>query len=79
MSVFGFLAVVLLYAPVVNLGNIMMMYSEPTWTLFKTSMVMGFPFDIVHAISTAIFLILGFPLIAEKIERIKSKYGILKN
>ena len=79
MSVFGFFAVMLLYAPVVNFGNVMMTYSEPSRKLFKASMLTGVPFDFIHAASTAFFLFVAHPVIAEKLERIKIKYGLLKN
>ncbi len=77
MSVFGFLSVMLIYAPIVNFGNVMMMYPEPSWELFRLSMITGFPFDIIHSTSTAFFLLVAYPLISEKIERLKRKYGIM--
>ncbi len=79
MTVFGFLSVMLLYAPIINFGNVMMTYPQPSWKLFKTSMLMGAPFDLIHAVSTAFFLLVAFPLISEKLERIKTKYGLLKS
>ena len=77
MAIFGFLSVMLIYAPVVNFGNVMMMHPEPSWELFKVSMITGFPFDIIHGASTAFFLLITCSLISEKIERLKTKYGIM--
>ena len=56
----------LLFLPTVNLGTVISTY------------VMGLPFDVVHAISTVFFLwFISEPMI-EKIDRIKTKYNILK-
>ncbi len=74
MAIYGMISVMIFYAPVVNFGNVMMMYHEPSWQLFKISMLTGLPFDIIHAISTAFFLFIAFSAISEKLERIKTKY-----
>ena len=40
--------------------------------------VTGLPFNLVHAGATAVFLwLLGEPML-EKLERVKSKYGLLE-
>ncbi len=78
VTVWGALLVLLVYAPIVNFGNVMMMYPQPTWELFKTAVVMGFPFDSVHAASTAFFLVLAYPIIRDKLNRIKVKYDLYK-
>ena len=43
-----------------------------------TFYVHGFPMDIVHAVSTVIFLFFGAEPMLEKLDRIKVKYGLIE-
>lgn len=77
ITVFGFLATLLIYGGIMNPASVFMMTSEPTWEMIKASYVMGLPIDLVHALSSAFFLwFLSVPM-SEKLERIKVKYGIM--
>ncbi len=78
MAAAGFAVTLICYGPIVNFGNVMMIYPYPTWELFKVSMITGLPFDIIHAVSTMFFLVICGKAIAEKLERLKNKYGIMK-
>ena len=40
--------------------------------------VSGFPMDAVHAAATALFLWFGAEPILEKLDRIKTKYGLME-
>ena len=76
LTVFGALATVLLYGGITNPGSILIWEENPTWEMIMSAYVMGFPFDLIHAASTAFFLwFLAEPIIS-KIERIKTKYGM---
>lgn len=77
LAVFGFFAVFALYGPVMNIASAVMMYRNPTAEQFITCFLSGLSFDIVHAVSTVVFLWLGAEPICEKIERIKLKYGFV--
>ncbi len=79
LSLFGFLSVFFLYGFTVNFGNVIMMYSYPTWELLKTSVILGIPFDLMHAASTVFFLFVAFRPVSEKLERIKTKYGLMQS
>jgi len=41
-----------------------------------SSIVLGFPYDMVHVFSTVFFIWLGANPLIETLERIKTKYGI---
>lgn len=76
LSVFGFIATLLIYGGVMNPASVLMMTTEPTWDMIATSFVLGFPIDLIHAMSTAVFLwFISEPMI-EKLERVKTKYGV---
>ncbi len=75
-SVFGAVATIILYGGVVNF-EALLWYPQITWDLiYTTYFVYGLPFDIVHAASTALFLWFVTDPAVEKLERIKTKYGL---
>jgi len=55
-----------------------MYYNNPTWPMFLSAYLLGFPFDLVHAFATAIFLWLISQPMLEKLDRIKMKYGMIE-
>lgn len=76
MAIFGFLSVVLIYSPIVNMSSVLFMYPNPGIKEIAITYVMGLPFDLIHGLSTVAFLlIIGEPMI-EKIERVKIKYEL---
>ena len=46
--------------------------------MFLLAYMRGIPFDLLHAVSTVIFLWLIAKPMIEKIERIKMKYGLIE-
>ena len=59
-----------------NPASVLMWQSEPNMKIFLSAYVMGFPFDLIHAVSTAFFLWFGAKPMCEKIDRVKIKYGL---
>ena len=78
LSVFGFVVVLIIYGGIMNPASVIMYQSYPTWEMFASAYVLGFPFDIIHAASTFLFLMLMAKPVQEKLQRIKTKYGILE-
>ncbi len=77
MSIFGFVITFLIYGAIMNFSSVMVFQAEFSFQALLTSYALGFPFDLILAVATFIFLyILGEPML-EKIERIKIKYGLL--
>jgi energy-coupling factor transport system ATP-binding protein len=55
------------------------MYQQnPTWPMFLTAYIQGFPFDLIHASATVIFLWHMSAPMLEKLDRIKVKYGLIE-
>lgn len=78
ISVFGGVATIVIYGGLVNLSSVFLYQPNPTLSGIISTYAMGFPFDLIHAVSTAFFLwFIAEPMI-EKLERIKTKYDILK-
>ena len=77
LSVFGFLATMIIYGGIINFGNVLMYMPYPDKEAILLSYSMAFNLDLIHAFSTAFFLwYLSEPMI-EKLDRVKNKYGLL--
>lgn len=77
MSVYGFIATVLVYGVLMNISSAVMMQTELNFETIIAFCMSGLPFDLVHAVSTVIFLFIGAKTILSVLERVKSKYGLL--
>lgn len=75
VSIFGGIITLILYGGIANFQSLLFYPSINLQTVMSTY-AMGFPFDLLHAVSTIFFLwFISEPMI-EKIERIKTKYNI---
>ncbi len=78
LCVFGFLSVLLFYGGIMNPASVILYQEYPNGAMILSSYLMGFPYDLIHAASTAFFLwVLQKPM-EEKLFRIKTKYGITR-
>nr|WP_312577121.1 energy-coupling factor transporter ATPase [Sedimentibacter sp.] len=79
LAVFGGISVFLVYGGIMNPASIIIFQSNITWPMIVASWIMGVPFDLIHAGATAFFLLLiGEPML-EKLDRVKTKYGLVKD
>lgn len=79
LTVFGFFAALIIYGGIMNPASVIMYQPYPTAKLIISSYWLGFPFDLVHAVSTAFFMwFISEPMI-DKLERVKIKYGLVKS
>lgn len=76
LCVFGAFCAVVIYGGIMNPASVILWQDNPTKEMIISSFVMGIPFDLVHAASTAFFLWIAANPMVEKLERIKTKYGI---
>ena len=76
LCVFGFLTVLVLYGGLLDMATVLMAEPYPTLAAFLAAFAAGFPLNLIHAFSTVLFLFFfGEPLM-EKLERVKTKYGL---
>ncbi len=79
LCIFGGLATLLIYGGIMNPCSLLIYTGTITVTSLKTAYLGGLAFDLVHSISTVFFLfILSQPMI-EKLDRLKTKYGMLES
>ena len=72
--IYGFISALVIYGGIVNIASVILFQPDPTADMFLSSILMGFPYDMVHAISTAFFLYFITEPMIEKLDRIKTKY-----
>ena len=78
LCIFGALMAVIVYGGLMNPASVIMYQSRPALAMFVAAYAAGFPVDLVHAAATVLFLwFISQPLL-EKLDRIKTKYGLMK-
>ena len=78
MAVFGFVVVVCIIGPLLDVCTIFTAGSVITKEFAIAIFTSGFPYNIIHGIGTAVTLfIIGRPLLG-KLDRIKTKYGMME-
>ena len=78
ICIFGFLITFILYGGIMNGATTLMRYPQPNFALFAASIASGVSFDLIHSVSTAFFLYIAARPMAEKLERVKLKYGLVR-
>ena len=78
LSVFGFLATLVIYGGIMNPASVIMAQSIITPQMIYASYIAGLPLDLIHALSTAFFLWFIAEPMTDKLERIKIKYGLIE-
>ena len=76
LAIFGAVSVVLIYGGLMNPASAILYQPNLSWSVLKAYYLTGFPFDLVHAAATALFLWFGAEPMLEKLERVKRKYGL---
>ena len=78
LSVFGAIAAVVIYGGIMNPASALMYSQETNWKVLVTYYITGFPMDCVHAAATVLFLLVLAEPMLEKLDRIKTKYGLVE-
>ena len=76
LAIFGAVSVVLVYGGIMNPASAILYQPNLSLSVLKAYYLTGFPFDLVHAAATALFLCFGAEPMLEKLERVKRKYGL---
>ena len=78
LCIFGGLATFLIYGGLMNPASVLTAQGQPTAEMFFLAYLQGIPFDLIHAASTVIFLLVIAKPMLEKMDRIKIKYGLIE-
>lgn len=78
LSLFGSISCFIIYGGIMNPASLFMYSSVITKEALLATYIYGAPMDLVHAISTFVFLFLFSKPLLEKLARIKLKYGLIQ-
>ncbi|MEC0268595.1 ECF transporter S component [Paenibacillus anseongense] len=77
LCIFGGLTTFFIYGGLLNPASVLMSPVQPTKEMFLLAYLQGIPFDLIHAVSTVIFLYFIAKPMLSKLDRIKLKYGLI--
>ncbi len=78
LAVFGAISAIVIYGGIVNPAAAIIWSSEKlSQEILISYYITGFPMDCVHAFATAFFLFTAAEPMLEKLDRIKTKYGLI--
>ncbi|KNZ41160.1 ECF transporter S component [Acetobacterium bakii] len=84
LGVFGFLTTFIIYGGIMNIAALVMAVGvsgsgmEMDWSSMKLLYISGVPYDAVHALGTCFFCVVLGPVMIEKLERVKIKFGLYR-
>jgi len=78
LCLYGGLSVLIVYGLLMDTASVMMIGQNLSWQAFAASYATGFSFNVIHAVSTVIFLFFMAVPMERKLDRIRKKYGILE-
>ncbi len=77
LCVYGGLSTLLLFGGIMNFSSVLLMNGKLSWPVIVATYAAGIPFDLMHAASTAVFMLLLARPMQEKLERVQVKYGLM--
>ena len=78
LCLYGGIATLVIYGLLMDTSSVTTFGGELNWESFKAMYISGFPFNVIHGISTMVFLFFLAKPMNRKLDRIKKKYGILE-
>ena len=78
LLIYGFLSVFVLYGVLLDTASMLMYNAAPSWQLWLATCASGVGFNLIHACSTAVFLLVLYKPLLSKLARVKEKYGLLE-
>ena len=76
LCIFGVIASTIIYGGIMNPASALMWSNTINWKIILSYYITGLPVDLVRAIATFFFLWLGAEPMLEKLDRVKTKYGL---
>jgi energy-coupling factor transport system substrate-specific component len=77
LCIFGGLSTFFIYGGLMDLSSVLAWAGGITKELIAATYIAGLPFNLMHSASTVVFLLIIANPMMEKLERIKTKYGLI--
>ena len=78
LCVFGFIMTVMVYGLIMNFSTMVLVRAPMNTASLIAYYAQGLPMDIIHALSTFFILFFAAEPMLEKLDRVKTKYGLLR-
>jgi energy-coupling factor transport system ATP-binding protein len=78
ISITGFIFTVVIYGGIMNFSSLIMTRTPVNPGTIITFMLQGLPLDLIHALSTLVVLFLLSTPMLKKLDRVKTKYGLVR-
>lgn len=79
MAVFGFFATILWVGPLLDCSHIFLMLSAINRDSVLAALISGFPVNLSQAICTVLIMLLFGRALLDKLDRVKTKYGMMED
>lgn len=79
MAVFGFFATILWVGPLLDCSHIFLMLSVINRDSVLAALISGFPVNLSQAICTVLIMLLFGRALLDKLDRVKTKYGMMED
>ena len=76
LCIFGVIASTVIFGGIMNPASALMWSQTVNWRIIMSYYLTGIPVDLVRAVATFVFLWLGAEPMLEKLDRVKTKYGL---
>lgn len=78
VCIYGGIATFVIYGLIMDVASVLNFSKEFTWEALGAVLLSGIPFNMIHGVSTIVFLFFLARPMERKLDRIKKKYGILE-
>ena len=76
LIIYGGLATFIIYGFIMDTAGVLNFQKKITKEMFVAAYISGLPFNIIHAVSTIVFLLIMAEPVEKKLDRIQKKFGI---
>ena len=76
LAIYGLVVTAVIYGVIVDLSTVVMTYDKPTLGQVITTLAMGFYFNVIHGLSSFVFLLIIGNRFIKRLDRLVIKYGI---
>lgn len=79
LCIYGVISIMLIYGLIMDSATVIMYTESPKVAAFIAAYATGFVYNVIHAVSVVIFLVLLAQPMIKKINRIKNKFGLFRD
>lgn len=78
LCIYSFLSVLVIYGGIMNISSVLTYTTDINLQTITAYIVSGIPFDLIHAVSTVIFVLITGDALLKKCCRLRAKFGLFQ-